>query len=305
MLRSRPLGGTGFEVTELSLGGAGLGGLYGPVPQESGVATVLRAVAEGINYIEAAPFYGDFESVLGKALTELGERTAGLHLCTKVGMHPERSGDYSAQATRWSVESSLRTLGVDGVDLVQVHAIDAIPMDAVLSPDGAVAELERLRDEGKVRALGLGIRGAGYHRTAIRSGRFDVLLIHDDFSLIRRTDRSLITEAADAGIGVLVGRVLMTGLLAGGDPTGNPRLAAHPDVRTAHGWWRWATEREVPLQALALQFALREPGVSSAVVGASSAAEIAENVAAVQHRLPDGIWDEVEEHMQRIEASAG
>jgi aryl-alcohol dehydrogenase-like predicted oxidoreductase len=303
VLRSRPLGGTGFEVTELSLGGAGLGGLYGAVPQESGVATVLLAVAEGINYVEAAPFYGDFESALGEALTELGEGAAGLHLCTKVGLHPERSGDYSAEATRWSVERSLRTLGVEAVDLVQVHAMDAIPMDVVLAPDGSVSELERLRDEGKVRALGFGIRGAEYHRSAIRSGRFDVILIHDDFSLIRRTDRSLISEAADAGMGVLVGRVLMTGLLAGEDPTGDARLAVHPDARAAHGWWRWATERHVPLQALALQFVLREPGVSSAVVGASSAAEISENAAAVQHPLPDGIWDEVEERMQRIEAS--
>ena len=298
------MGDIGFEVTELSLGGAGLGGLYGSVPKESGVATVLRAVAEGIDYVEAAPFYGDFESAVGEALTELGERAAGLHLCTKVGMHPERSGDYSAEATRWSVERSLRTLGVEAVDLVQVHAMDAIPMDVVLAPDGAVAELERLRDEGKVRALGFGIRGAEHHRAAIRSGRFDVILIHDDFSLIRRTDRSLIREAADAGVGVLVGRVLMTGLLAGGDPTGDARLAEHPDVRAAYGWWRWALEREVPLQALALQFALREPGVSSVVVGASSAAEIVENVAAVHHCLPDGIWDEVEERMQRSEASA-
>lgn len=302
-MRRRPLGNAGFEVSELSLGGAGLGGLYGSVPKDAGVATVLRAVVEGINYVEAAPFYGDFESVVGEALAELGPEATQLHLCTKVGMHPERSGDYSADATRWSFEKSLRTLRVQAVDLAQVHAIDAIPMDVVLGPDGAVAELERLRDEGKVRALGFGIRGAEYHRAAIRSGRFDVLLIHDDFSLIRRTDRSLIREAADAGLGVLVGRVLMTGLLAGGNPTSDARLAAHPDVQAAHDWWRWARERDVPLQALALQFVLREPGVSSVVVGASSAAEMSENVAAVHHSLPDGIWDEVEERMQRAEAS--
>lgn len=299
MLSRRPLGRAGFDVTALTLGGAGLGGLYGPVLEEAAVQTVLRAVALGINYIEGAPFYGECELRYGKALAALGGRPGGLHICTKVGMHPARHGDYSAAAARWSVEESLRILGLGSVDLVQVHALDAIDMAAVLGPQGAVAELERMRDEGKVRAIAFAIRGAGYHRQAIASGRFDAILIHDDFSLIRRTDDSVIAEAAAAGVGVLVGRALMTGLLAGPDPMANERLAAHPDAPAALDWWRWAQERKVPLQAVALQFAMRHPGVSTVVVGASSPREVEENVSAAAFPLPESVWADVEDRMRR------
>ena len=299
MLTRRPLGRAGFNVTALTLGGAGLGGLYGPVAEEAAIQTVLRAVALGINYIEGAPFYGECESRYGKALAALGDRSGGVRICTKVGMHPARHGDYSAAAARWSVEESLKILGVGSVDLVQVHALEAIDMAAVLGPQGAVAELERMRDEGKVRAIGFAIRGASYHREAIASGRFDAILIHDDFSLIRRTDDSVIAEAAAAGVGVLVARALMTGLLAGHDPMANERLAAHPDAPAAVDWWRWAQERNVPLQAVALQFAMRHPGVSSVVVGASSPREVEENVSAATFTLPESVWADVDERMRR------
>lgn len=295
----RPLGRAGFEITTLTLGGAGLGGLYGPVPEEDGVGTVLRALELGINYMEGAPFYGECERRYAKALAALGGRPGGLRMCTKVGMHPARHGDYSAATTRWSVEESFKILGVDAVDLVQVHHTDSMDMDFLLGPDGAVAELERMREEGKVGAIAFAIRGADYHRQAIASGRFDALLIHDDFSLIRRSDDTVIAEAAAAGMGVLAGRALMTGLLAGPNPMENPRLAAHPDAPAALDWWHWAREREVPLQAVAVQFVMRQPGVSSVVVGASSPREIEENVRAATYPLPEEIWAEVDERMAR------
>lgn len=299
MLIRRRLGRARIEVTAVSLGGAGLGGLYGPVPDEAAVATVRRAIDLGINYIEGAPFYGECERRYGVVLRELGGRSSGLRLCTKVGMHPARHGDYSAAAARWSVEQSLAVLGVTSVDLVQVHALDAIDLDFVLGPGGAVGELERMRDEGRLRAIGFAIRGAAYHRRAIASGRFDAILIHDDFSLIRQTDTSVIEEAAAAGVGVLVGRALMTGLLAGPDPMANERLAAHPDAPAARQWWLWARQRGVPLQAVALQLAMRHPGVGTVVVGASAPREIEENVAAATFPVPEEIWAEVAERMRR------
>jgi aryl-alcohol dehydrogenase-like predicted oxidoreductase len=298
-LPRRRLGRTGMELTALTLGGAGLGGLYGPVPEEKAVQTVMRAIELGVNYIEGAPFYGDCERRYGEVFAALGGVPRGLHLCTKVGMHPARPDDYSGPAARWSVEQSLAALGVSSVDLVQVHAIEAIDMSVVLGPGGAVAELERMRDKGKLRSIGFAIRGADYHRQAIASGRFDAILIHDDFSLIRRTDVSVIEEAAAAGLGVIVARALMTGLLAGADPMANERLAAHPDARAAHDWWLWAQHRGVSLQAVAVQFAMRQPGVSTVVIGASAPHEIEENVRSATTPLPDAIWAEVEERIQR------
>ena len=136
-----------------------------------------------------------------------------------------------------------------------------------------------------------------FHRRAIASGRFDAILIHDDLSLLRRSDAPLVEAAARADVGVLAGRALLTGLLAGPDPLGDPRLAGHPDAQAAHAWWRWAREREVPLQALALQYVARFPGVSAVVVGARSPHEVEENLVAMLHPIPEGVWREVEERV--------
>ncbi len=298
-LQPRPLGRAGFAVTPLSLGGAGLGGLYGPVAENQAVATVVRALELHVNYLESAPFYGDCEERFASAFDAMNGLPAWVHLCAKVGMHPARHGDYSGATARWSLEQSFKRLGVSRADLVQVHAIDSIDMETVLGPQGAVAELERMRAEGKVGAIAFAIRGAGYHRQAIRSGRFDAILIHDDFSLIRTSDAALIAEASAAGVGVLVGRALMTGLLAGPDPRVNSRLAGHPDLASAVDWWLWARERGIPLQALALQYALRHPGVASVVVGASSPREIEECIAAATLPVPESLWDEIEERISR------
>ena len=298
-LPKRRLGRAGVDVTVLSLGGAGLGDRYGVVSDEAAVQTIHRALALGINYIDNSPSYGPFERRLGSALAARGGLAPGVHLCTKTGMHPERSGDYSAAATRWTVERSLSTLGLDSIDLVQAHGVYTIDMDTVLAPGGTVDELERLRAEGKLRAIGLAVYGRDFHRRAIASGRFDFILTHDDYSLVRQTDAPLLEEAAAADVGVLLGRVLLLGLLAGDDPLANAQLATHPDAPAAHEWWLWARERGVPLQAVALQFAMRHPGVSSVSVGARSVREVEENIAAATFPIPDEIWAEVEERVRR------
>lgn len=295
------LGRAGIDISVLSLGGAGLGGLYQPVPEGAAVQTIHRALALGVNYFDNSPFYGKSEQRFGRALNELGGLPADTHICTKTGTHPDRYEDYSAAATRWSVNNSLQILGLDRVDLVQVHALEHIDMDVVLAPDGAVAELERLREDGKVRAIGLGVRGADFHRRAIECGRFDVILVHDDYTLVRQTDLPLLNEAGEAGVGVLLGRALLMGLLTGIDPQTVEHLADHPDMPMARDWWLWAREREIPLRALAIQFPMRHPAVSSVVVGASSTKEIEESVAAATFPIPDAIWAEVDERMAQSE----
>lgn len=101
-----------------------------------------------------------------------------MRLCIKAGTHPDRFGDCSSASTRWSVETSLQLIGVETADLVQIHALDYIDMDSVLGPGGALEVLERMKDEGIVRAIGLGVRGRDFHRRAIASNRFDAILTH-------------------------------------------------------------------------------------------------------------------------------
>lgn len=293
-LARRKLGRTDLDVTELSLGGVGLGGMRTVDDDDSATATVRHALSVGINYLDTSPLYHQSERRIGLAFQRLGGRPAGLHLSTKTGTHPLRRGDYSAEGTRWSVENSLHLLGVDSVDLLLVH--DPATMDPVLAPGAALDELERMRGEGKLRWIGLGVREHDKLRTAIRSGRFDAILTFADYNLVRQTAAPLIDEAAAAGVGVVLAQVFIAGLLAGPDPA-ESKYANQPDAGPARNWWLWAREREIPLRALALQYGLRNPNVSTVLVGADTPEQIDEIRAAATHPIPESIWEEVEQRI--------
>jgi aryl-alcohol dehydrogenase-like predicted oxidoreductase/murein tripeptide amidase MpaA len=297
ILRQRRLGRTDMFVTELALGGVGLGGSRTENADATSIATIARGWARGINYFDTAPLFGESERRLGLALKSLGGRPAGLYLSTKTGTHPFRRGDYSAEATRWSVENSLQFLGVDSVDLLFVHDPDS--MDPVMAPGGALSELERMRDEGKLRWIGLGVREHDKLALAIRSGRFDAILTYADYNLVRQTSAPLIAEAAAAGIGVILAQVYLGGLLVGHDPA-ESILQDRPDMVLARDWWLWARERGISLQNLALQFGLRNPHVATILGGADSPAQVDESVEAVTAHIPDSVWAEVEEHIESL-----
>lgn len=297
LLARRRMGRTDLEVTELSLGGVGLGGMRTVDDDGSAAATVRHALSAGINYLDTSPLYHQSERRIGLAFESLGGRPPGLYLSTKTGTHPSRRGDYSAAGTRWSVENSLHLLRVDSVDLLLVH--DPETMDPVLAPGAALDELERLRGEGKLRWIGLGVREHDKLRTAIHSGRFDAILTYADYNLVRQTAAPLIDEATAAGVGVILAQVFIAGLLAGPDPA-ESKYASQPDARPAREWWIWAREREIPLRALALQYGLRNPNVSTVLVGADTPAQIDEIRAAATYPISESIWKEVDERIANL-----
>jgi aryl-alcohol dehydrogenase-like predicted oxidoreductase len=299
LLRRRRLGRTHMEVTELALGGVGIGGLYGPVPEAEAARVIHRALQLGINYLDTSPLYMESEERIGRAFARLGGKPPGLYLSTKTGTHPTRRGDYSAAGTRWSVENSLRLLGVGSVDCVLLHDPRSnAELEQALGPGGAVEELERMKREGKLRAIGLGVREHHYHRRAILSGKIDVILTYADYNLVNRSAAPLIQEAANAGVGVILAQVLLAGLMGSADPSEDKRLQQRPEFRAALDWHRWAKEREVSLPAVAIQFGLRNPNVGCVLVGAKAVREVEENVAAVSQPIPDEIWREVEHRLR-------
>ena len=296
-LVTRSLRRGGFDIGVISLGGAGLGGLYGKVGSGAAVDTLCRAIELGVNYLDTSPFYGECERHLAAAFGRLGGRPPQLHLCTKVGTHPERFGDYSAEAARWTVQRSMDVLNVDYFDVVQVHALEGIDMEQVLGTGGAVEALEQLKCEGRIGAIGLGVAALEAHRRAIESGRFDVLLIYSYYTLLHQQALPVIEMAQTNDVGVIFGRALLTGLLSGADPFSDRRLAAEADAPRARAWAEWARARNVPLAAVAIQFPMRHAGVSSVVVGASSPAEMEKSLEAANYPIPSALWREVDERV--------
>lgn len=292
----RKLGRTDMLVSEVSLGGVGLGGLRTTDADDLAVGTVTEAWARGINYLDTSPLYAASERRVGLALKALGGRPSGLYLSTKTGTHPSRRGDYSAEGTRWSVENSLRLLGVDSVDLVLVH--DPESMEPVLARNGALDTLESLRAEGKLRWIGLGVREHDKLQTAVRTGRFDAILTYADYNLVRQTARELIDEADASGVGVILAQVFLSGLLAGGDPA-ESAYSQRPDAVAARDWWVWARERGISLRAVALQYGLRNTRVGTVLVGADRSEQVDDIVQSAGEPISANIWDEVEERIDR------
>jgi aryl-alcohol dehydrogenase-like predicted oxidoreductase len=304
-LPKRQLGKSGMVVTELALGGVGIGGFYGPLPEDQAVQTVRRALELGINYVDTSPLYKDSEVRIGKFIRENGGRPEGLVISTKMGTHPQRRGDYSAEGARWSVGNSLQVIGVDYFDCVLIHdPRSEAELEQALGPGGAVEELQRMRDEGKVRSIGLGVREHHYHRRAIQSGKIDVILTYADYTLVRQTAASLIEEAAAAGVGVILAQLVHAGQLAGPDPTQIERLKDRPELPEAYDWWKWAREREVSLPALAIQFGLRNPHAGCALVGAQAPHEIEQNLRYATQPIDDSIWQEVDARIREGKGQA-
>lgn len=284
----------GAEVTEIGLGSVGIGGLYGEVPEAEAVRTLRRAVELGINYVDTSPLYKEAEARIGAWLKADG-RPEGLIISTKLGTHPARRGDYSAEGARWSVQNSLQMTGAGYFDCVLLHDPRSMAeLEQALGPGGAIEELGRMKEEGLVRSTGLGVREHEYHRRAIESGKVDVILTYADYTLVRQTAAPVIEAAASRGVGVLLAQLVHAGQLAGPDPTKDERLKDRPELAAAYDWWQWARERGVSLPALAIQFGLRNPHVGCALVGAKAAHEVEENVRYAQARIPDEVWREVE-----------
>lgn len=290
-LPRRRLGRAGFEVRPHGLGTASLGSP--DVSDETAVATVRRALELGIDFIDTSAAYGmgESERKIGLALTPVDRRRIRLQTKAGSGTRPK---DYSGDAIRRSVEASLHRLRTDYLDVCLIH--DPDDMAPVLAPGGGIEALTQLKGEGVIGATGLGVRSHAFHRAAIADGRFDVILTYLDYTLLSQTAAPLIEEAAAAGLGVVIGSALATGLLVGGDEPprryGRSADPGDPDVAQALRLRRWAAQHGVSLPDLALQWILRNPRVSVLLTAAASPDEIEANVQASTAPLPSGIWEE-------------
>jgi len=305
-LPRRRLGRTPYLLSVVAVGG-----WLGLIPEAEGLADratrersaiegVQRAIELGINYFDTAPMYqnGEAERLLGIGLNALPAKVREhLFVSTKVGWHHERPHQYDADTVRWSLDISLRQLFTDHVDIVHVHdpATDA-HMDQILGPEGAVEALEKLKEEGVVGAISLGVRIHRFLQRAIRSGRFDAIMTTYDYHLTRSTATPIIDEAYAAGMGVLNASPYNAGLLAGVDP--EVAAAIRPpyspqDLIQANEVWAWANERAVDLGALAMQFSLRNEKIAVTVAGPRTAEEVEANVRHALTPLPSGIWEDL------------
>jgi D-threo-aldose 1-dehydrogenase len=294
----RPLPGTALTVTAICAGGsplANMPGHYGhEVSAEQGVA-VARAVLESpIRFQDTSSNYGDGESErrIGAAIREVGGLPADFVISTKVD---PVGRDYSGDRVRASVDESRERLGLETLPLVHLHDPENFAFDEIARPGGAVDALVALKEAGVVGSIGLAGGPVQEMTRYLRLGVFDVLIVHNRWTLLDRSAGDLVAEARDRGMGVLNAAVYGGGLL-----TPNPRVTtygyhpARPEVLDAVAAMRAACERHgTDITTAALQFSLRDPQVTSTIVGLGSPAEVADTLSRAAAPVPDELWDEL------------
>jgi D-threo-aldose 1-dehydrogenase len=307
-------------ITRLGLGTAPLGGLFTPVRDDDAAATIDAAWSCGLRLFDTAPLYGygNAERRLGRGLA--GRPRTEFAVATKVGRllrepSADRSWevdttqefdgepfytdtgaavpvfDFSYDGALRALEESLTRLGLDRIDIVHVHDADDHVDQAI---QGAYPALMRLRDEGVIGAVGLGIDHCEPAVQILRAADLDCVLIAGRWTLLDQSAASALLPLAEArGVGIIAAGVFNSGVLA--DPTApiatfdyvpssttiTAKAQAIAAVCTRHG---------VPLKAAALQFPYRHPAIAAVVSGARTAAELTENATLADLPIPDQLW---------------
>ncbi len=292
-----------IDLGLLGLGTAPIGGLYEAVEDETARAVVERAWELGLRYFDTAPRYGAglAEQRLGAALS--GRPRHEFAVSTKVGrlLRPGESVwrgapalvdyfDFSHDAALRSLEESLRRLGLDRVDVAFVHDPD-LHFDEALA--GSFRALRRLRDEGVVRAIGVGANQTAVLCRFAREADPDCFLVAGRYTVLDRVAADDLLPLCEAqGIAVIVGGVFNSGVVAGGDTfdyeTAPPELVARVEQLR-----QTCADHGVPLPAAAVQFPLRHPAVSTVLVGCRTPEEVAEDVRLSNLDAPDALWEDL------------
>ncbi len=302
---------TGVEVSRLSLGTAALGGLYTSVSDADCTDTVLTAIDNGINFIDTAPHYGKgvSEVRIGKAIA--GRDRSTFVISTKIGRllvpsttdideffmdadnSVERKFDFSASGVRQSLEGSLERLGLDSVEILFIHDPDENADEAILE---AYPELDRMRSEGIIKAIGVGMNQCETPTRVIKETDIDMVLIAGRYSLLdQRALEGLLPTALERNVDIIAAGVFNSGILA------NPVKGATYDYVPASDELLAKAVRirevldghNVSLTSAALQFPLRHPAVKSVLVGCRSAAEVETNIREFDKTIENKVWDDL------------
>ena len=302
---------TGVEISRLSLGTAAIGGLYTSVSVEDCTETILTAVDNGINFIDTAPHYGKgtSERRIGRALA--GRDRSTFVISTKIGrlLVPsttdiddffmdadntvERKFDFSASGVRQSLEGSLERLGMDSVEVLFIHDPDENADAAIIE---AYPELDRMRSEGIIKAIGVGMNQCETPTRVIKETDIDMVLIAGRYSLLdQRALNELLPTALERNVDIIAAGVFNSGILA------NPVKGATYDYVPASDELLAKAVRirevldghQVSLTSAALQFPLRHPAVKSVLVGCRSAAEVKTNIDAFNAPIENKVWDDL------------
>ncbi|RCG32912.1 aldo/keto reductase [Sphaerisporangium album] len=301
----RAFGRTGLTVTPVCIGTsplASMPALYGyAVGQDRAEATVEAVLDGPFNFLDTSNNYGggSAELRIGAVLRRRGGIPDGFVLATKADADPG-TGDFSGERVRRSVEESLERLGVDHVPMMYLHDPEYhVTFEEAMARGGPVEALVALRDAGVVGHLGIAGGPVELMRRFVRTGVFEAVINHNRWTLVNREAGPLLDEAVARGVAFVNGAPYGGGMLVKG-PDAQPRYAyrdTDESVRDAvRSMRRVCAAHDVPLAAAALQFSLRDPRVTSTIVGVSEPARIKTTLDLATTPIAPELWDELDRY---------
>ena len=292
----REIGRTGMKVSALSFGASSLGSVFRDTKESEAIAAVHAAVEMGMNFIDVSPYYGHYkaETVLGKALREIPRDR--YYLSTKVGRYGKdgvNTWDYSGRRATESVYESMERLGVDYIDLINVHDIEFADLHQVV--EETLPALVELREKGVVGHVGitdLQIENLQWVVDHAAPGTVESILNFCHFTLNDDKLLDFLDYFENRGIGVINASPLSMGLLSQrGVPAWHPAPASL--VEACRRAVEHCSAKGYPIEKLAMQFSVSEPRIATTLFSSANPANVAKNIAYVSEQPDMELVEEV------------
>lgn len=321
----KPLKNDKLGELKLGLGGAPLGNLFTAVSDDDAHAIIQQAINDGCQTFDTAPHYGHglSEQRFGRALR--GVERSSFVLSSKVGrvLTPSSTAaldqlnfvnilpynqhwDYSAAGVRRSVEDSLQRMGMSHLDVAFVHDCcsichgDNYPKVLRQVIDEALPELQKMKQEGLIHAIGLGVNDVQVCLDVLKETELDCILLAGRYTLVDHSGLAeLLPICEQRGMRIAIGGVFNSGILATGvrdaEKKGDKLLFNYDSapatwVERVRAIEIVCEEFNVPLRAAALQFPLAHPTVDTVLLGANQLNHWADAVAMLQRPIPAAFW---------------
>jgi D-threo-aldose 1-dehydrogenase len=317
--QKRPLGRVDLQVSAFSFGTAPIGNLFKPIGEAESDAMIQTAWDAGVRYYDTAPMYGHGLSELRTGQGLRWKNRGDFVLSSKVGrvLKPARRSDihfapwveaapftlhfdYSYSGTMRAFEDSLQRLALERMDICFIHDIDVFSRGAEQpavfkeAMDGCWKALEKLRSEGLVKAIGVGVNEWQVCHEALKQRDFDCFLLAGRYTLLEQDALDeFLPLCEQRGAAVVVGGGFNSGILAtGAKPGAKYNYAPAP----AHILDKVArieavcAEFQVPLPAAALQFVVAHPAIPSFIAGTRTVEQLRQNLAWFAHPIPPEFW---------------
>lgn len=326
-LKKRRLGRTSVSLPQFGFGGAGLGNLFDDVDDDTAGATLATAWDEGIRYYDTSPWYGRglSEHRFGSALyrkprdefivsTKVGRLFSApqdidafttSERAWHLGLDFAHRHDYSYEGVMRSFEDSLQRLRLNRIDLLIIHDLDSLVLGSERLVDAhldqlatsGIHALQDLKAAGKIRAIGAGVNQMGTIPKFLEMIDLDFFLVALPYTLAEQSVLDVeFPLCEERGVGVIVGAVFASGILATGAVPGahiNYRDPTPEEFERVRQIEEVCKRFETPLPAVALQFPLHHPIVASIIPGAIHPSHVRRNIDLFRHETPNELWSEL------------